>query len=73
MSTDVYRSSAGFPIPKFLQFASRAKLAQVWWRLREKLDRYMEVAKTELDTFQHAFLQMESYASCSAPFSDMVA
>jgi len=43
----------------------------IWWQIREKLDRYLDMAQTEVSSFKQAFAEMENYQKCSSGYSSL--
>ncbi|CAE7250862.1 unnamed protein product [Symbiodinium natans] len=79
----VYRSqSRSETVSKQGQFASQmsgferhsmlVSLDQVWWRLRNRMDQYEDIAHDELMAFQAAFTDMENFEACTVSFSDLI-
>ncbi|CAK8997764.1 unnamed protein product [Durusdinium trenchii] len=50
-----------------------ASLDKIWWKLREKLEKYLDVAELEVQSFQHSIEEMQHYVGCEASFTSLAA
>lgn len=48
------------------------ELDKIWWRLRGKLDSYMDHAEAHLKVFDSSLQLLQQYQQCSAKFSDLL-
>jgi len=47
-------------------------LDSLWWKLRDKLDRYLDVAADEIHRFRHSLAMLSSYEGCKAGSLDLL-
>ncbi|CAJ1455722.1 unnamed protein product [Effrenium voratum] len=68
-STEVHQTAKGWK-----RGTSEALLAldHIWWRLRNRLDAYLDVAESEVQHFQASFQALGSYQGCKAGFEDLL-
>ena len=68
-STEVHQTAKGWK-----RGTSEALLAldHIWWRLRNRLDAYLDVAESEVQHFQASFQSLGSYQDCKAGFEDLL-